>query len=199
MEQTEYATVAEARQALEQLSDADLMRLERIARYRVLAHPLLNPRELLNEAVVRVLRGTRRWPKSVALVRFLSNVLRSLAAEAWRQEGDSPERPESRLLTGETQHETSYIAKSRAELPNPEEATLERERQHELSLFVAQMLKIFEEDRLARGVLEALLRGKTAEEIRNQHGLTAAEYGTVRRRIRRRVDRRYAKGALPCR
>lgn len=195
MEQDEYATTAEASEALRRLSDADLLRLEKIARYRSFAHPLIDPRDLLNEAVVRVLRGTRRWPRSVPIVRFLANVLRSLATEAWRQESETPERLESSLPTREGHAQADYLAESKSYLPNPEETALEVDRQRLIGLSAGELLNMFRNDPTASSILQGLREGLTPDQIRNQHGMTTTEYGTARRRIRRLIDRRFPKGA----
>ena len=83
--QREVATIDEAAAALRRLSDADLRRLERIARLRAIGLNALDWRDLLNEAFVRLLNGSRRWPHKVKLVVFLRETMRSIASEYWRR------------------------------------------------------------------------------------------------------------------
>jgi RNA polymerase sigma-70 factor (ECF subfamily) len=71
------ATEAVAR-ALQALTAADLVRLKRIAQLRARAAPGIEWEELLNEALVRALDGSRLWPAEVPLLAFLAGIMRSL-------------------------------------------------------------------------------------------------------------------------
>jgi RNA polymerase sigma-70 factor (ECF subfamily) len=71
------ATEAVAR-ALHALTPGDLVRLKRIAQLRARAVPGLEWEELLNEALLRALDGSRVWPAEVSLLAFLAGVMRSL-------------------------------------------------------------------------------------------------------------------------
>lgn len=67
--------------ALATLSDDDLLRLRALARLR--AHALPGGvawSDLLHEAVLRALEGTRRWPPGVPLLAFLAGIMLWLAA-----------------------------------------------------------------------------------------------------------------------
>lgn len=71
------STEAVAR-ALGRLTPADLVRLKRLAQLRARAAPGEEWDELLNEALVRALDGSRRWPPGVPLLAFLAGIMRSL-------------------------------------------------------------------------------------------------------------------------
>jgi hypothetical protein len=73
-------SVLDFKRALEAASDADLARLEKIA--RILAaktRGAMTPKELLHEAVLRSLEGHRTWKRSVSLVQHLAASMRSIA------------------------------------------------------------------------------------------------------------------------
>jgi hypothetical protein len=53
-------------------------RSQRLARLRARLLPGLEWEELLNEALLRVLDGSRRWPEGVPLLTFIAGVMRSL-------------------------------------------------------------------------------------------------------------------------
>jgi DNA-directed RNA polymerase specialized sigma24 family protein len=74
----EASTEAIAR-ALADLRPADLLRLKRAAQLRARLIPGLDWEDLLNEALLRALDGSRQWPAEVPLVAFLAGIMRSLA------------------------------------------------------------------------------------------------------------------------
>src|SRR5215472_4408636 len=73
----EYSTEAVAR-ALAALTPVDLVRLKRLAQLRARVLPGLEWDELLNEALLRTLDGSRRWPEGVPLLAFVAGIMRSL-------------------------------------------------------------------------------------------------------------------------
>lgn len=94
-------------QALAALTAADLVRLKRLAQLRARLLPSLDWEELLNEALLRALDGSRQWPDEVPLVTFIAGIMRSLvdaraserrrrAEEADVQDADQAE-PDARI------------------------------------------------------------------------------------------------------
>src|SRR5882724_10656898 len=73
----EASTEAVAR-ALAALLPPDLLRLKRTAQLRARQMPGIEWEDLLNEALLRALDGSRRWPKGITLVAFLAGIMRSL-------------------------------------------------------------------------------------------------------------------------
>ena len=73
----ESSTEAVAR-ALATLTPSDLMRLKRLAQLRARLLPGAEWDELLNEALLRALDGSRRWPEGVPLLTFIAGIMRSL-------------------------------------------------------------------------------------------------------------------------
>jgi DNA-directed RNA polymerase specialized sigma24 family protein len=64
--------------ALAALTPSDLLRLKRVAQLRARLIPGLEWDELLNEALLRALDGSRRWPEGVPLLAFIAGIMRSL-------------------------------------------------------------------------------------------------------------------------
>jgi DNA-directed RNA polymerase specialized sigma24 family protein len=73
----EFSTEPVAR-ALAALTPSELLRLKRVAQLRARLIPGLEWDELLNEALLRALDGSRRWPEGVPLLAFIAGVMRSL-------------------------------------------------------------------------------------------------------------------------
>ena len=154
--------------ALAALSEEDLLRLRAIAKLRARSLPDgMSWSDLLHEAVLRALTGTRPWPPGVSLLAFLAGVMRSLCDEQWRRH-----RREDRLP----------ILHGSGGADDPERACTAAEA-------LAAILRLFASDKAALKVIKGLINGMAAEEIRRHYGLTAVEYDTTRRRIRRTLLR----------
>ena len=153
---------------LSALSEDDLLRLRAIARLR--AHSLpghVSWSDLLHEAVLRALAGTRAWPPGVPLVAFLAGVMRSLCNEHWRRH-----RLQDTLPTPDVAGEVN----------DPERTCAAAEA-------LSAIYRLFASDGAAMKVITGLTCGLAAEDIRRAYGLTAVEYDTARRRIRRMMLR----------
>src|SRR5947207_12373875 len=79
-------TTANVARAIHALSETDLVRLKALARLWSRGLPGgLGWADILNEAIVRVLDGSRPWPPRVPLLAFLSGVMRSICDDQWRK------------------------------------------------------------------------------------------------------------------
>jgi len=154
--------------ALAALSEEDLVRLRAIARLRARSLPGgMSWSDLLHEAVLRALTGARPWPPGVPLLAFLAGVMRSLCDEQWRRHRRHDHLP--------TPHDSGGV-------DDPERACAAAEA-------LAAIQRLFASDAAALMVITGLISGMAAEDIRRHYGLTAVEYDTTRRRIRRTLLR----------
>ena len=163
-------------EALNALSDEDLLRLRALARLRARGLPSgVTWSDLLHEAVLRALEGTRRWPPGVPLLAFLAGIMRSLCDEQWRRR-----RREGPLQsTDETAVETMAGVSSDSD----------PERVYAASEALAAVDRLFASDVQALKVITGLTNGLAAEEIQRHYCLTSVEYDTTRRRMRRALLR----------
>jgi DNA-directed RNA polymerase specialized sigma24 family protein len=154
--------------ALATLSEEDLLRLRAIARLRARSLPGgISWSDLLHEAVLRALAGTRPWPPGVPLLAFLAGVMRSLCDELWRRHRRQDHLP---------------IPDHAGGPDDPERACAAVEA-------LAAIQRLFASDEAALKVITGLIGGMAAEDIRRQYALTAVEYDTTRRRMRRTLLR----------
>ncbi len=163
-------------EALNALSDEDLLRLRALARLRARGLPSgVTWSDLLHEAVLRALEGTRRWPPGVPLLAFLGGIMRSLCDEQWRrQRREGPVQP--------THENAAAMTAGVSSDPNPERA-------YAASEALAAVDRLFASDVEALKVIAGLTNGLTAEEIQRHYRLTSVEYDTTRRRMRRALLR----------
>ena len=157
------------RAALAALPQDDLLRLRAIARLRARVLPSgVSWSDLLHEAVLRALSGTRPWPPGVPLVAFLAGVMRSLCDEQWRRR---------------------RLQDSLSPPPDSTSPADDPERAYAASQTLADIHRLFASDAAATKVITGLLGGMAPEEIRRHYGLTTVEYDTARRRMRRAMLR----------
>ena len=134
--------------------------------------------DLLHEAVLRALEGTRRWPGNVPLVVFLAGIMCSLADEHWRQH-----RVRMALFA----------------VARPEESVVDHAPDPERELIARQSLlaidRLFRDDAKALQLILGLANGLSAEEIQRSCAMDATRYATIRKRIRRRLLGAFTDGA----
>ncbi len=152
--------------ALHGVSDADLLRLRAIARLHARGTPDgLTWSDLLNEAVVRAMGGSRRWPTDLSLVAFLSGVMRSLRDEHWKWQ----------------RREALWSVDACPDYRDDADP----ERAFASIQSLAELNRLFAKDGAAIRILTGLAEGPSADEIRRTYDLGSVEYDTARRRIRR--------------
>ena len=192
------ATPDQIRAAIESLTEADFERLDEFAKNRVRR---LGPKaaritagELLNEAVISILDGTRRWnPEKVDLPGLLIGAMRSITSN-WARKYDPDEglvlesdlkRPGSDGEAGTTVFDTAESKE-----PNPEQVLLASELSRE-QLLVERIEQIFTDDPDANWVLECWADGMDGPAIKQLLDWTETQLNTPVRRIRRKIK---AKG-----
>jgi DNA-directed RNA polymerase specialized sigma24 family protein len=170
----DHTTVDVAR-AINALSDVDLVRLKALARLWSRGLPDgLGWADVLNEAIVRVLDGSRAWPSGVPLLAFLSGVMRSICDDHWRRT-----RREALRRHGDVADLDAFVGD---DAPDPERTLAAAQALAEVHL-------LFAGDPTALKIVAALAEGLTASEICRLHGLEERDYDTARKRIRRRLLR----------
>lgn len=171
---TADAAAGDVGHALRTLPNADLVRLKALARLWSRGLPGgLGWTDVLNEAIVRSLDGSRRWPPDVPLLAFLSGVMRSIRDEHWRRA-----RRDHALLVAAPDTTGSVFASD-----NPERM-----------LAAAQALGaincLFADDPAALKILAGLAEGMAATDIRLHYDMSERDYDSTRKRIRRALLRR---------
>jgi DNA-directed RNA polymerase specialized sigma24 family protein len=165
--------------ALNLLSRMDLLRLKAIARVYARGLPSeVTWEDLLQEALTRVIVGSRHRPQGVPMVAFVAGVLRSLRAEHWRRA--CRESGGDARLRIDHEHDASLALSDPT--PGPERALSARQ---ELSA----IRELFADDQTATTIIEGLAEGLSAEEIRRATSLTKTDYDSARKRIRRALLR----------
>ena len=181
------ATREEVDQAIQRLTDVQLLRLKKFADWRIRGLGRASLRrdgeDLLGEALTSTVAGAdgsaggRRWNKRVDFVKHLTEAMRSIS-DHWREQFDEREaRVESEVIVvNPNGEERSPMAQVQSERPTADRILLAKEE-------VANIFKLFEKDDDAILVLEGWVEGMTGPEI-IELGLTPQQYEAAVKRIR---------------
>lgn len=172
-----YATTGEAHDAIQHLQNSDFVKLMIIARSftrRRLYGAVVDPEDLLQEAITKTLAGRRRWNRDVSIVRHLDRVM----------ESDSGHLAERRALEAQRFREHMqplYVhPEPVAREPSPEARLRACET-------LDNVLAFFAEDERALQLIRLKGDDFSASEIQQKLGMSRTEYDTVTKRIRRRL------------
>jgi len=154
-------SLAEATAAIRALPAADKIAVMKAARFLARKTPY-GHEDLLQEAICRVLSGTRVWPRHLAARRFLGGVVRSIASE-WKS--TQPDNPPDRAD------------------PDAEE------RRVIAGLDVAKVFALFENDPVAQMIVRGMMEGARGQELQELSGLEKTAYESKRTKIRRYLEK----------
>jgi RNA polymerase sigma-70 factor (ECF subfamily) len=172
--------------AVRAFTRADWIRLGKVAqRYSA---GRMEADDLLQEAFTRAL-DTRSCPSHVTVVKFIAEAMRSIA-NAEGQKVENKVALVSVAKTGEKEPEAYNIVDpqpdAEAQLVSAEQAEFRRE-----AIFV-----LFEDDPVARDIVEGTLEGMVGRELRELTGLDETAYNSKRRLIRRRIEKAFPQRRL---
>ena len=172
---------AETALALDLVSETDLLRLKAIARLHARGLPPdVGWEDLLQEALTRVLVGSRRQPEGVTTVAFLAGIMRSLKSDHWRRVlQESGSRPALRVDRADDDSRDVEVCDP---APGPERSLVARQE-------LTAIERLFAGDPMALQIIAGLGEGLTAEQIRAAHGISKTDYDSARKRMRRTLLR----------
>lgn len=186
---SKHLSFSELGEAIEKLSKADWLRLRKVANKLSKKCGLSND-DLLQEAFTRTLEGKRRCPRSVNMVRFLAETMKSIASSNVKS---FTRHPEFSLQTPKDENGNDYqaVLENPKQL-TPEDATIERIGIAKIQKIVSELFKSDSEPMqyLVMGILD----GMDAGELQEFSGLHGTEYNSARRLFRRRIEKAFPGG-----
>jgi len=181
----ETAGVDEIRAAIESLSEAELLRLERYAKFRIrsLGGRTLgrDHEDLLREALTATLGGDRRWKRrKIPFFTHLIGAMRSLSSH-WNERERTVAMLNESELTDEPGKYSPILTRS-SQTPGVDRVL---EAQQELKRIESH----FSKDANVMAILEGLKEGLTGPEIQAAWKLQRTDYESALKRMRRGVER----------
>jgi hypothetical protein len=131
------------------------------------------PKELVQEAIYRVLDAKREWPRGLEKVRFLAGVIKSIA-------GDRKRALKRTVLLNKE------VREARRGLMDYEG---KEARGIQAGIDVERILALFDDDPIAQRILRGMAEGKRGEELEQASGLSPTEYQSKLKKIRRRIEK----------
>lgn len=174
--------------AVGQLRPVDWHRIHKLGRARALGSSLTGE-ELVQEAMKRVLDGSRPWPEGVPLIGFLAGVMRSIA-DGDRAKAEVSETRRPRSIFGQ---DGAMVIDRADDASSPEEQVAEAEECARVREGIAQL---FADDYDAQILLEGIIEGLEGEALRALTGLDPTAYASKRKLISRRLAKLKAREGL---
>ena len=167
--------------ALDLVNEMDLLRLKAIARvYARGLPPEVTWEDMLQEALTRVLVGSRLRPDGVPMVAFVAGILRSLRADYWRRAIRASGNNDAVRIDHENAESLEVVMSDPA--PGPERALVALQE-------LAAIRELFAADPTALQIIDGLGQGLSAEQIRRSTRLSKTDYESARKRMRRTLIR----------
>ena len=179
-----FATDEEVENALSNLSDDDLLRLDLGANSLVSYSEIVSPEKLWKETVESVLTKSRKWPTDVEFVVFLLNAMRSIA-DGYRKKQSRM----FRLLDNEDLNSDSS---------SPEELLLDAEHEKFVQVRYQEIWELFSGDDMAEAILLGREDNWSPKEIQENFEISETQYASTLRRMRRKISKKYPQGWQTC-
>lgn len=177
----DYATKEQAEQALQGLSEADLVNISKIARVRLNAARRHDLEDFRQEAVARILSGSRRWPLHVPLPVFIVEVMRSIASDSNPHRNISVQQRTNRAADDPTEPVNSPLSNIAGTDSSPEDQVMAAETLEEIEA-------LFKDDANALMVVMGKADGLSPMEIQEVSGMSTLEYESACRQVRRKLS-----------
>ena len=174
------ASPEEAAAQLAALDEAGRVRVERFTRLRAARFPQLDWEDLLHEAIVRTLTGSRRWKRSLPFDVFVCGIVRSISDELSRSGLARREIPAADLTRNNAERDPlDEFVDDRAD---PEREAFARER-------LARIEKLFAGDSHALAILKGMAEGLGPAVLQHTEAMSQRQYAAAQKRIHRAIAR----------
>lgn len=187
-----YLSVDQFLQDYQALTDGDIKRLVSVCyRFRNAYCLQLEPKDLMQEALTRIIGSDRKIPEGVSLVAGIANVIKSIANDlvnsasnrAWQLEVVADE-------TDEVMSDVSVFGAS------PEDELLEEQEVAAVTEKVKAIFVCFENDSEVLSLLRSITKGLKARDIvKSTFGGNQVKYDTTRKRLMRGIAKLKVEGA----
>lgn len=195
--ESDYASAEDIRNAIEELSQADMVRLHKASKNCLFGTEYKDTQELRNEAIMRAMRAAhgdkgRRWKKSVPFMAFLIRTMQGIANDSYESLTQTKTDSMEDMATEQTSieealHEHGHFHRG------IEVIVVEIEKAEERQALAKQDLdaidQFFKDDSEVNWIIMGYKDGLTASEVRELSEMSPTQYETARRRFRRGLEK----------
>ena len=177
----------EVAEAIRAFTPVQWLRLRKVSeKYAPIAR--MKPDDLVQEAFVRALdENGRKCPAHIDVVKFLAEAMRSIA------DGELEKLENTVVHIAVAPHDDD--ADEAQSVPDRADTAEQQLMRHEEAALIRRdVLALFDDDPQAHDIVEGVMEGMTADELRELTGLDKTGYDSKRRLIRRRIDKAYPQG-----
>ncbi|MEW7850523.1 hypothetical protein AB2N08_17675 [Massilia aurea] len=169
------------------LTEPDILRLCKKARFLVAGMSDNNVMALFNEAVARTLEGTRQWPLDLPFEVYIFGAMRSIAHGQRHSTQALNEFTECDLLSTDDEGSEGYFASFQGER-GTDETLIEKAELAALEANLDELKGHFAGDDIVELVLAALEDGIPRRVLVEEFGMSITEYESARKKLRRGAD-----------
>lgn len=183
----EAATLAHIEAAIDCLSDAEWLRLRKMAASHLWGTRFADPDELVNETITRLAEGTRHWPTGMKFVPWMDSAMKSVADGLRQLRSRKLEALAADVVECDDPEEALDIFASDSQTPL--DSMLTEEARNAATDALEKIAEYFKDDQDVTWILMGIEDGLKADEIRDTAGMTQTQYETARRRMRRGIEK----------
>jgi len=183
------ATLDQIEEQIERLTDADWMKVRKMAEGHLWGTRLGDPEDLINETLVRLIEGTRRWSPGMAFVPWLGSAMKSVADGIRNLKHVKIEALAGDMISDTDSEEVLDVFAS--EDRTPLDSLLTEEARKDAEATVAKIQTFFKGDEDVEWILMGIEDGLKAEDIRETSGMTLTQYESAKKRLRRGLVRQF--------
>jgi len=181
------ATTDQIEEQIERLTDADWMRLRKMAKANLWGIRFDDPDELINETFERLFTGGRIWNVGMAFIPWMRSAMKSIAHGIRNRNSVKLEALAGDLAADSDPGTAPDIFGSEGKTPLALALTEEARALAEVEL--AKIEAHFKGNQNVELVLMGIEDGMKPEEVREIGGMTMTQYETARKQLRRGLDK----------
>lgn len=183
-QENEYLTDLEIKNLIKDLSNADIIRLSQIAERNIWGCQM-EADDLLQEVIVSILSGDRKFPRNVKPIAFFAQTMKSISSN----KRDKLKRQKiSTIMTEINDEEANNIINNIPENSVSYDAEIAATQQ------IEEIYELFKDDEDVTILLMARYDELSAVEICETTGWNRTQYETVNKRLRRGLNKRFPNG-----
>lgn len=191
------ATLEQIEQAIEGLSDADWMKIQKLASRQLWGTRLDDPGELVNETIARLIQGKRNWPANFPFVPWMASAMKSVADGLRNLKSMKSEALAGDLAGFDEESESDPLDIFGENGESPLDALLTEEARQAAAVSLSKIEAHFKGDQDVGWILMGIADGLKAEEIQEMGEMNKTQYETARRRLRRGIERLFPARRKP--